>query len=236
MSTAFTRPDFKADIADLQRRIDALERRLTPRPATGTTDSHDGTGEHAVAIAHSDDTANATATDAIAVGRDAFANGEISIGIGYSSDAEGAGAVSIGPHSSASSEDATAVGHNAGAGDEHAVAVGEHASAPALNSTAVGGSTVADAEGAVALGYQADAGHSRAVAVGNGAATTGANIIMLGASVHRTIIRTPNSFILNSLLPAGSISFYLDEGTNILVVAVKYSDNTTTKTGTVALT
>lgn len=41
MSSALTRPDFKADIADLRRRLDRLERRLTPTWAA-LTHTHPG--------------------------------------------------------------------------------------------------------------------------------------------------------------------------------------------------
>lgn len=103
MSSALTRPDFKADIADLARRIGILERRLQPRtnPATASVNI-DGTGDHAIAAAHSGDTATGSGYYVIAIGTNAVADGAEAIAIGGGESAPAAAhadhSVAIGPN------------------------------------------------------------------------------------------------------------------------------------------
>lgn len=206
MSGTLTRPDWAAAIKDLARRVGILERRTTPPPPViPAGHTHDGTGIQSTVIPLTSET---------------------------SPQATGDYSTAVGEGATASGTRSTAVGENTDASGSFATAVGDNSTATADDTIALGGAT-ASAAGAIGIGHTADATHAGAVALGNDVVTTAADQVNIGTS--RLFVGTPNSAAANGDLANSQVTFYLNQGSNTLVVKAKYS-NGTVKTGTVALT
>lgn len=147
---------------------------------------------------------------AVAIGANAIAGGSSGIAIGNAANTSAASAMALGRSSTADDLDATAVGANTDADAFGATAIGSDAAAHAQNSTALGTSTAASHQNATALGY--DVG------------TTGTDQVTIGQ--YRFFQGVPNSATTDSHLSASQLSFYLDEGSNLLKGRAKYSDET----------
>ncbi len=159
----------------------------------------DATGSNgSIAIGGSttdDDSANATALGAIAIGQFSDATGTGAVGLGRTSQATADQTVALGQASTASAADAIALGSNADATGTNSIAIGgdstdaTSADATAANAVAIGVNTLADATEAVALGDSADAGGVGAIAIGDTAnASTGDSIAIGTDSVASTNI------------------------------------------------
>ena len=141
---------------------------------------------------------------AIALGRDAWAEGEKSISIGDDSYAgyenaiaigRGAGAsavstVAIGDAANASYENAIAIGIGAGAQEVSTVAIGNAASASYENAIAIGNGADALEVSAVAIGDEANASYENAIAIGNGADATDVSTVVIGDGARAGSIYT----------------------------------------------
>jgi len=169
--------------------------------------SIDGAGTGAVAAAHSGDTATASSTQAIAIGKNAAATTAaeaIAIGGGVSATAAplatGQGGIAIGASDAtgvlgarASGANAVAIGSgdasNAGAlaSNSFAVAIGRTASATGVGGIAIGGAADSQNTRSVAIGVTAQGQTADAVAIGsNVVSNTGTNTIAIGSGADST--------------------------------------------------
>lgn len=172
---------------------------------TNATSAPLATGQGAIAIGSSDDSAilgaRAEGIGAVAIGSGtasargarALANGAIAIGGGTTSPgarAEGVQGIGIGEFSWGLGNQSVAIGVAAEANDTGAVAIGNSTNCDGLRATAVGNDAQAYGDESVALGDGAivSVSHDRGVAIGNGAATTAADQIMLGVAAHTIVV------------------------------------------------
>lgn len=227
MSVSLLPPDLRRIFTDLQRRIGILERRVTPPVAVAAAEeghTHDGTGTNSTAVAGASVATPpiASATGATAVGNDAEA-----------SDQYG---TALGTETNASSSEGTAVGRHAEASSAATVALGSWSEASGLYSVAVGFQANAEgANGSLALGFNSHVPltHDSAVAIGAGAVTT--NAYQLNTGQLAPFLGAPTTVPADAELVGQQFTVYLDEGADTLVLKVKYSDGSTVKVGTVAL-
>ena len=112
--------------------------------------------------------ATASNTDAIAIGRKSNASGSTSIGFGYNTKSTDTNTVAIGTDVSATAESAIALGRKTTASGLSSTAVGPLANASGKYSSAFGMSTSAANEGSLALGNGASATVDNGVALGSG--------------------------------------------------------------------
>jgi len=116
----------------------------------------------------------------VAIGSNANATGNYSVGIGYLTDATEDSAVAIGKDAKATAGYSLAAGASAMAGAEGATAVGHAANAKEPGSTAIGEDTIADGNSATALGYKAHSVGVDATAVGSRSYAEGFGATSLG--------------------------------------------------------
>ena len=139
----------------------------------------------------------ATATDAIAIGKDASSTGSNAVSLGFGAKALGANNTAIGAGAQAKDVRTTAVGYNATAEAASAVGIGYEAHATQSRSLAIGQDATASANNAIALGSSGQqSGNDRpnkttasaehAVAIGSGAVANIANGIALGSQSKTT--------------------------------------------------
>ena len=135
----------------------------------------------------------ATATDAIAIGKDASSTGSNAVSLGLGAKALGANNTAIGPGAQAKDVRTTAVGYNATAEAASAVGIGYEAHATKSRSLAIGQDATASANNAIALGSSGQhsenkttASAEHAVAIGSGAVANIANGIALGSQSKTT--------------------------------------------------
>ncbi len=222
MSVGLDVPQIRRSINDLIRRVGILERRTQPAIPTSVAggDGHDGAGDHAVAVAHSGDTATATTSNAIAIGHNASAGGTDDNAIALGELAE---AVDTG----------IAVGYQADASGGASLVFGNLGQATTARALALGHETNAGGVDSIALGTFASAAHDKGVAIGWGAETTNDYQINMGR-LH-LITGAPGSAPADADLIGSQLCFYLDEDANTLKVKVKKSGGTV-MTGTITLT
>ncbi|RJF90250.1 hypothetical protein [Sphingomonas cavernae] len=144
--------------------------------------------------------AQATGSDAIAIGGQSQASSDWAVAIGSGAVASGSTAVAIGDDAKATAIQATAMGSAALASGQSATALGVSAQATGLRSTAlgvaastagdrgiaVGSSANASAADAVAMGTAAQASKGGAIAIGLNAASSGTNAIAIGKGAKAT--------------------------------------------------
>ena len=139
----------------------------------------------------------ATATDAIAIGKNASSTGSNAVSLGSGAKALGANNTAIGAGAQAKDVRTTAVGYNATAEAASAVGIGYEAHATKSRSLAIGQDATASANNAIALGSSGQqSGNDRpnkttasaehAVAIGSGAVANIANGIALGSQSKTT--------------------------------------------------
>ena len=139
----------------------------------------------------------ATATDAIAIGKDASSTGSSAVSLGSGAKALGANNTAIGPGAQAKDVRTTAIGYNAKAEAASAVGIGYEANATHSRSVAIGQDATASANNAIALGSSGQqSGNDRpnkttasaehAVAIGSGAVANIADGIALGSKSETT--------------------------------------------------
>ena len=135
----------------------------------------------------------ATATDAIAIGKDASSTGSSAVSLGLGAKALGANNTAIGPGAQAKDVRTTAVGYNATAEAASAVGIGYEAHATKSRSLAIGQDATASANNAIALGSSGQhsenkttASAEHAVAIGSGAVANIADGIALGSKSETT--------------------------------------------------
>ena len=115
--------------------------------------------------------ATASNTDAIAIGRKSNASGSTSIGFGYNTKSTATNTVAIGTDVSATAESAIALGRKTTASALNATAVGPIANASGKYSSAFGMSAAASKENSLALGTNANASLDKSVALGSDSTT-----------------------------------------------------------------
>ena len=126
--------------------------------------------------------ATASNTDAIAIGRKSNASGSTSIGFGYNTKSTATNTVAIGTDVSATAESAIALGRKTTASALNATAVGPIANASGKYSSAFGMSAAASKENSLALGTNANASLDKSVALGSDS-TTATNATSQGSVV-----------------------------------------------------
>ena len=135
----------------------------------------------------------ATATDAIAIGKNASSTGSNAVSLGFEAKALGNYNTAIGPGAQAKDVRTTAIGYNAKAEAASAVGIGYEANATQSRSLAIGQDATATANNAIALGSSGQhsenkttASAEHAVAIGSGAEANIANGIALGSQSKTT--------------------------------------------------
>ena len=139
----------------------------------------------------------ATATDAIAIGKNASSTGSSAVSLGLGAKALGANNTAIGAGAQAKDVRTTAIGYNATAEAASAVGIGYEAHATKSRSVAIGQDATASANNAIALGSSGQQlGNDRpnkttasaeyAVAIGSGAVANITNGIALGSQSKTT--------------------------------------------------
>ena len=135
----------------------------------------------------------ATATDAIAIGKNASSTGSNAVSLGLGAKALGNNNTAIGPGAQAKDVRTTAIGYNAKAEAASAVGIGYEANATQSRSLAIGQDATATANNAIALGSSGQhsenkttASAEHAVAIGSGAVANIANGIALGSQSKTT--------------------------------------------------
>ena len=147
----------------------------------------------------------ATATDAIAIGKDASSTGSNAVSLGFGAKALGSNNTAIGPGAQAKDVRTTAIGYNAKAEAASAVSIGYEANATKSRSLAIGQDATASANNAIALGSSGQqSGNDRpnkttasaehAVAIGSGAVANIANGIALGSQSKTTADKGQTGF------------------------------------------
>ena len=126
--------------------------------------------------------ATASNTDAIAIGRKSNASGSTAIGFGYNTKSTATNTVAIGTDVSATAESAIALGRKTTASALNATAVGPIANASGKYSSAFGMSAAASKENSLALGTNANASLDKSVALGSDS-TTATNATSQGSVV-----------------------------------------------------
>lgn len=124
--------------------------------------------------------AQATAPNAVAIGRNASANAPDAIAVGNDCSANNPRAFAAGPGASANAEDAVAIGSMASANMPGAMALGSWCSSNDENSFAAGYWSSANAFGATALGHEAYANDPESTAIGHGSMSNGDEATAIG--------------------------------------------------------
>ena len=132
--------------------------------------------------------ADASATDALAIGDTAVAGAANSIAIGESSSANGANTVALGSNATASSTSASgvAIGRSASSTSDSSISIGLSSQSSSARAIALGVSSNASGSEGVAIGDVATASGARSVAMGNAASSTGTGSVAIGDAASAT--------------------------------------------------
>ena len=163
----------------------------------------------------------ATATDAIAIGKDASSTGSNAVSLGFGAKALGSNNTAIGPGAQAKDVRTTAIGYNAKAEAASAVGIGYEANATQSRSLAIGQDATASANNAIALGSSGQqSGNDRpnkttasaehAVAIGSGAVANIANGIALGSQSKTTAASGQTGFDASQDVEGARVNTYKD--------------------------
>ena len=163
----------------------------------------------------------ATATDAIAIGKNASSTGSNAVSLGLGAKALGNNNTAIGAGAQAKDVRTTAVGYNATAEAASAVGIGYEAHATQSRSLAIGQDATASANNAIALGSSGQqSGNDRpnkttasaehAVAIGSGAVANIANGIALGSQSKTTAASGQTGFDASQAVDGDRVNKYKD--------------------------
>ena len=163
----------------------------------------------------------ATATDAIAIGKNASSTGSNAVSLGLGAKALGNNNTAIGAGAQAKDVRTTAVGYNATAEAASAVGIGYEAHATQSRSLAIGQDATASANNAIALGSSGQqSGNDRpnkttasaehAVAIGSGAVANIANGIALGSQSKTTAASGQTGFDASQDVEGARVNTYKD--------------------------
>ena len=152
------------------------------------------TAKNAIAIGRA---TQATGESATAIGTDATASSSDAVAIGRLSNASGGTSISFGYNTKATHTNAVAIGTDVSATEESAIALGRKTKASALNATAVGPLAEASENSASAFGMSATASEENALALGTYANATRKNSVSLGS----------NSSTVNAATSESSVTF-----------------------------
>ncbi|MBQ8417584.1 MAG: YadA-like family protein [Phascolarctobacterium sp.] len=171
-----------------------------------------------------------SATDAVAIGNSATANGQYSTAVGTATQASGVLSTAIGVNAEASGEGSTAVGRYAQATDSSSIALGYYAKAQEISTVALGDSAMADGTYAIAIGRDAKAsGLINSIAFGYSAEASYENSVALGANSHTSEANQVNIGYWGDLKfdSDGAITDYTQKYRTLAGVAdVDYTDDT----------
>ncbi|WP_275288516.1 YadA-like family protein [Halomonas elongata] len=159
--------------------------------AAGVAASTDAGAERAVSLGYTTSAvgvdsvaigqyASAETEGAIAIGRDATANGGQSTSIGYGNTATGDGAVAIGDPSTAIGDGAVVMGKDNYAEGTGAVSLGNNNTSEGDGALAIGDTNTSDGNGAITMGVNNQATGNGAVAMGNDNVVTGDGAFAVG--------------------------------------------------------
>ena len=163
----------------------------------------------------------ATATDAIAIGKNASSTGSNAVSLGLGAKALGNNNTAIGAGAQAKDVRTTAVGYNATAEAASAVGIGYEAHATKSRSLAIGQDATASANNAIALGSSGQqSGNDRpnkttasaehAVAIGSGAVANITNGIALGSQSKTTAASGQTGFDASQDVEGARVNTYKD--------------------------
>ena len=159
----------------------------------------------------------ATATDAIAIGKNASSTGSNAVSLGLGAKALGNNNTAIGAGAQAKDVRTTAVGYNATAEAASAVGIGYEAHATQSRSLAIGQDATATANNAIALGSSGQhsenkttASAEHAVAIGSGAVANIANGIALGSQSKTTAASGQTGFDASQDVEGARVNTYKD--------------------------
>ena len=163
----------------------------------------------------------ATATDAIAIGKDASSTGSSAVSLGLGAKALGNNNTAIGAGAQAKDVRTTAIGYNAKAEAASAVGIGYEANATQSRSVAIGQDATASANNAIALGSSGQqsgkdrpnkttASAEHAVAIGSGAVANIANGIALGSQSKTTAALGQTGFDASQAVDGARVNKYED--------------------------
>ena len=159
----------------------------------------------------------ATATDAIAIGKNASSTGSNAVSLGLGAKALGNNNTAIGPGAQAKDVRTTAIGYNAKAEAASAVGIGYEANATQSRSLAIGQDATATANNAIALGSSGQhsenkttASAEHAVAIGSGAVANITNGIALGSQSKTTAASGQTGFDASQDVEGARVNTYKD--------------------------
>ena len=159
----------------------------------------------------------ATATDAIAIGKNASSTGSNAVSLGLGAKALGNNNTAIGPGAQAKDVRTTAIGYNAKAEAASAVGIGYEAHATQSRSLAIGQDATATANNAIALGSSGQhsenkttASAEHAVAIGSGAVANITNGIALGSQSKTTAASGQTGFDASQDVEGARVNTYKD--------------------------
>ena len=159
----------------------------------------------------------ATATDAIAIGKNASSTGSNAVSLGLGAKALGNNNTAIGAGAQAKDVRTTAVGYNATAEAASAVGIGYEAHATQSRSLAIGQDATATANNAIALGSSGQhsenkttASAEHAVAIGSGAVANITNGIALGSQSKTTAASGQTGFDASQDVEGARVNTYKD--------------------------
>jgi hypothetical protein len=144
--------------------------------------------------------ASATGAGSTALGQAASAIGTEATAVGQAASASGGSSTVTGQQAAATGLGASAYGQAAQATSTSTTALGQDSAATAVNSSAIGVSAVATGSGATALGQGASAANVSSTAVGIGAVTTEDQQVMLGTPSQGVDVP---SFVTLPSIPSG---------------------------------
>ena len=191
----------------------------TAQYATGIGYSVNSQGEGSVAIGAGTDAlgsmsakkVQATAKNAIAIGRATQATSQDATAIGTEATASNTDAVAIGRKSNASGSTSIGLGYNTKASDTNTVAIGTDVSATAESAIALGRKTTASGLSSTAVGPLANASGKYSSAFGMSATTSEENALALGTSANATrknsVSLGSNSSTVNAATSENSVTF-----------------------------
>ncbi|EYD81404.1 putative inner membrane protein [Escherichia coli 1-176-05_S3_C2] len=109
-----------------------------------------------------------------------MANADEALALGKEAQANGLYSLALGSNSIANADNTVALGYGANAAKAGAMAFGQAGKADGVNSIALGNSSLAGNENSIAIGQKSSAGPENSIAIGGQTSVTGANSVALG--------------------------------------------------------
>ena len=195
------------------------------KKSTGSNDSSIAIGDNAQAWADINDTVVDSSISAIAIGKDAKAEGTGAVSIGYISQAKSSSSAAFGRYSKALGTSSTALGSEAVANGSSDIAIGFNAktSEGKYSSVVIGSSSFTNANNSVALGANSVASNNYVVSIGHLVGDLKANGTTYNDEMKRRIVNVADGTSATNAATVGQTIELLD-GTNTVVTADGVND------------